>query len=437
MASAVRKTFVNILGSATTTIAGFLALCVMQITIGADIGLVMSKGVLIGLICTVTVLPSLILALDTPIHKLSHRPLMFTFKWLSSFVSKYAGLFAVVFVLLFIPAIYGRDHTKQDYDLSGGIAQVTPSALAGQKLVDDFNMTTLHFVIVRDDLPPAAIRDMLRQYEKVEGIGGVLAIEKYVGALIPEEFLPESVRSIFKHEGKEIIIITTPYEVSTPQVSAQLEAITAITKNFDPDALITGEGALTKDLITIANTDFKHVDFVSIIAIFIIVVLVFSSLSIPVILVGSIELAIIANLGLPFYLGQSVSFMSSIVIGCIQLGVTIDYTILLVSRFREELQTGLPTKEAMQQAFQKSAPSILVSVLILSSATAGVAFVTQMGMLKSICTLLARGAVISMCVIFFLLPSLLIIFEKIIAKTTLNWRKPSKREQDAQKESSL
>jgi predicted RND superfamily exporter protein len=362
---------------------------------------------------------------------------MFKFKKLAHFSTKYAVPLAVVFVLLFIPAQYGKDHTEQNYDLSGGISLPTPSAIAGQKLKDEYKMTTMHFIIVRQDLPPVAIRDMIAKYEKVDGVSAVLGIEKFIGALIPEEFLPQDVVSIFKTGKCEMLVVLSLYPTSDPRSLSQLEEISAITKAVDPACYITGEGALTKDLIVIANNDFKRVDLVSIIAIFIIVLVLFTSISVPVILVGGIELSIMLNLGIPYFLGQSVSFMSSIVLGSIQLGVTIDYTILLVSRFKEELQAGLERKEAMRKALALSAPSILTSVLILAAVTADVALVSRQGILASICALLSRGSIISMCVIFFLLPAVLLLSENIIAKTSLNWRKPASPEPRSSKESSL
>lgn len=436
MASAIQKTFVTISGGALTEIAGFLSLCVMDLTIGADIGVVMAKGVVIGLLGTMTVLPSLILMLDGPIHKLSHKPLMPSFEKTSGFVTKHAGLLSLVFVLLFIPAIYGRIHTQQDYDLNGSIPASLPSVVAATKLKTDFNMMTSHFILVRDDLPPAAIRDMIKDLEATPGVSGVLAVEKYVGALIPEEFLPENVRGIFKHGGREMLIVNSPYKVSTPEESEQLAKIISIVKTYDGRGLVTGEAALSKDLVDIAANDFKRVDFVSIGAILIIILIIFTSFSLPVVLVGSIELAILMNLGLPFFIGEKISFLSTIVIGCIQLGVTIDYAILLVSRFKEQLRGGLETHAAMKVAFQASAPSIITSGLTLFSATAGVAIVSQMSLLKSICSMIARGSIISVLVILFLLPALLIESEKLISKTSLNWRRPFRNARLAQKEPS-
>ncbi len=427
MASAIEKTFVNIAGSALTDVAGFLALCVMDLALGFDMGIVMAKGVVIGLVVTVTVLPAMILALDTPIHRLSHRPLMFGFQGLAQAVTKRPLPLVAIFILLFIPAIYGRNHVKLDYDLSGGGPADLPSSVAARKLKTDFNMMTTHFIIIRDNLPPPSTRAMIARFEEVEGVTGVVAIEKYIGALIPEEFLPEAIRSIFRHGGRELMIVNSNYGISIPEENAQLDKIISIMKEYDAEGMVTGEGALSKDLVAVAARDFIRVDLVSIIGIAIIVALVFLSLSMPVVLVGAIELAIMINMAIPYFLGQQVSFISTIVIGCIQLGVTIDYSILLVSRYKEGLRSGSGAKEAMRKAIVLSAPSILTSGLILSSATAGVAFVSSLRILKSICTLISRGAVISMGVVLLLLPALLIVTEPVIRVTTLNWRESNRR----------
>jgi predicted RND superfamily exporter protein len=435
MAWAIKKTFLTISGGALTEIAGFLALCVMELAIGADIGIVMAKGVLIGLVVTMTVLPSMILVFDGPIHRLRHRPVMPRFKNTAAFVTKHAFALSIVFVLLFIPAVYGRSHAQQDYDLSGSLPPDLPSVIASNKLKTDYNMTTTHFLIVRDNLSPAAIRDLIGGLDGIHGVSGVLAIEKYLGALIPEEFLPDAFRTIFKHGGKELIIVNSSLKSSTPEAMKQLDSMIALVKSFDPEGLVTGEAALAKDLVSVAANDFKRVDIVSVCAILFIILVIFSSVSLPIILVGSIELAILINLGLPFFINEKVSFLSTIVIGCIQLGVTIDYAILLVTRFKEELRTGLATREAMRVAFEASAPSIITSGLALFSATEVVALVSQQSILKSICAMIARGSLISVAVILVFLPALLILFEKIIARTSLNWRAPFRRTRNAHKES--
>jgi predicted RND superfamily exporter protein len=340
MAAAIDKTLASISGSALTDVAGFMALGAMRLGIGLDIGLVMSKGVLIGFAGVLTILPAMILVLDGPIRRFRGKRLSLGFGKLASFVARAATPLAILFLLLFIPALYGRAHVVQDYDLSGGIPSTMPSARAERKLKEDYHMVTSHFVIARDDLSPVAKRDMIAELEKVEGVSGVLAFEKYLGALVPEEFLPESIRLVFSHGGRELMVVSSAYGVSMAAGREQLDRIIAITRRYDPGAMVTGEAALQKDLVAIAAEDFRRVDTVSILAILAIVLVLFGSLTIPVFLVGAIELAIIANLGLPYYLGQEIPFLAGIVIGCIQLGCTIDYSILLISRFREGIQEG-------------------------------------------------------------------------------------------------
>jgi hypothetical protein len=436
MAEAIGKTFLTIGGGALTEVAGFLALCVMDLGLGADIGVVMAKGVVIGLVCTMTVLPSILLLLDTPIHKLRHRPVLPTFKRTSAFVTKHSVVLTMVFFLLFVPAIFGRDRTKQYYNLVDALPKDLPSVRALNRLKTDYHMTTTHFIIVRDDLPAPAIRELITRVEGVKGIGSVLALEKYVGGLLPQEFLPASLVSIFKTNGQEMIVANSVYTAASDNENRQIDELISIVKTYDPGGLVTGEGALSKDLVSIAMRDFRRVDIVSIGAVFLIILIIFTSLSVPVVLVGSIELAIFINMALPYFLGESVPFIASIVIGCIQLGVTIDYAILLVTRFKEQLRKGLDRHEAMRVALEGSARSIFTSGLALFSATAGVSIISRQAVLQSICSLIARGAIISMGVIIFLLPSLLIISEGLISRTSLNWRRRPRPGSPAKKESS-
>lgn len=436
MAEAIKRTFLTIAGGALTEVAGFLALCVMDLKLGADIGVVMAKGVVIGLVCTMTILPSLILFFDGPIHRLRHRPILPTFKATAAFVSRHCIVLSVVFVLAFIPAIYGRKNTEQFYNLTALLPKGLPSIQALDRLKKDFNMTTTHFVIVKDGMPPATIRKFLAETEKLPGVTSVLAFEKYLGALIPEEFIPKSIRSIFKVNGREMIIVNSEYQSATFEADHQLELLISLMKSYDPEGLVTGEGALIKDLVDITAVDFIRVDLVSVILVFVIIAIIFTSLFLPVVLVGSIELAIFLNLAVPFYLGQSIPFIASIVIGCIQLGVTIDYAILLVTRFKEELTKGFERHEAMRLALQGCARSIFTGALALFAATEGVSLISKMGTLQAICGMIARGALISMGVILFLLPSLLIISEGLISRTSLNWRGP-KSKRPLSKEPSL
>ena len=421
MAQAIQKTFLTISGGALTEIAGFLALCAMDLALGSDIGLVMAKGVVIGLLGTMTVLPAMLLALDGPIHRFHHQALLPTFKKTADFVTKHYGILTAVFLLLFVPAVYGELHAKQYYNLIDSLPQSMDSVVATNKLRVQYNMITSHFIIVRDDLDPAATRELISKIESMKGITSVLAYEKFAGPLLPAELIPESIRGLFQVKGHNLILVNSEYRAATSEENAQLDQVIGIAKSYDSGALVTGEGALTKDLISIAAHDFKRVDLVSIGAVFLIILLIFRSLSIPLVLVGSIELAIFINMGIPFYVGETIPFIASIVIGCIQLGVTIDYAILLVTRYREELAKGTTAKEAMKTALVGSARSIVTSGLTLFAATAGVGFISTIAILKSLCGMIARGALISMLIILFILPALLVVCEPFIEKTSLKW----------------
>jgi uncharacterized protein len=426
MAQAIQKTFLTISGGALTEIAGFLALCTMDLTLGADIGIVMAKGVALGLIGTMTFLPSLILLLDGPIHRFRHKPFLPKFKKTAAFVAKHDVVLSIAFLVLLVPAVYGQLHTKQYYNLMEAMPEDMPSMVATSKLRVDYGMVTSHFILMSDAVPASDVREALERIQAVKGIGSVLAYEKFAGPLIPDSIIPDSVRGIFRQGGKNLIMANSVYKASTTELNAQLDEIEAIAKQYDPDVLVTGEGALTKDLIRIAATDFKRVDIVSIGAVFLIIFFIFTSLTLPLLLVGSIELAIIINMAIPFYTGQTIPFIASIVIGCVQLGVTIDYAILLVTRFKEEIRNGSERRQAMRVSIESCARSIVTSALTLFAATAGISFISKMAMLQSICNMIALGALISMMIIIFILPALLVLFEGVIEKTSLNWRSAPK-----------
>ena len=436
MAEALRRTFVTISGGALTEVAGFLALCVMDIRLGADIGFVMAKGVVIGLIGTMTILPSILLILDGPIHKFRHRPLLPTFKRASGFVSKHCVALSIVFVLLFVPAIYGKNHVKQYYNLSDVLPQNLPAIQATNKLRTDFRMMTTHTIVVHSDIPPAKMREAIARIEEVDGITWVLAPEKFIGGLIPNDILPDELLSIFKKGDRQVIMANSVYKAASEESNHQVEELIAIAKAADPEAMVSGEAALNKDFVGIMTRDIQRVDLVSIAAVFIIIMVILTSFSLPIVLVGSIELAIFINMALPFFLGESVPYIASVFIGCIQLGVTIDYAVLLVTRFKEELWKGLDRHTAMRQALQGSARSILTSGLTLLAATEGVILISKMDLLKSICSMIGRGAIVSMFVIIFILPSLLVLSEGIISRTSLNWKKPKDSNCSDNKESS-
>lgn len=421
MASAIEKTIGSIAGSSLTTIAGFLALCVMKLALGKDIGLVMVKGVVFGLICTVTVLPSLILVFDKAIHKFKHKTVLPKFEKSSAWVINHNKVLVLIGALILIPALIGYRNTKVYYNLDESLPKDLPSIVANSKLKTEYNMMSTNIILVDEDLDGYKVNQMIKELKSVDGVTSVIGLEDILGPRIPESFIPEELLDQIKNGGHEEIMLNSEYKAASEEVTAQLEEINNIVKKYDPEGLVGGEAPLTNDLIDIADTDFKMVSFVSIIAIFIIILIIFKSPIIPIILVLAIELAIYINLGIPYYMNTSIPFIASIVIGTIQLGATVDYAILLTSRFKEELAKNKDKKEAMRIALQGSTRSIVTSALTFFGATAGVGIISDMEMISSLCTLMARGAIISMFVILFILPGILLLCEKIIVKTSKNF----------------
>lgn len=421
MASAIEKTIGSIAGSSLTTIAGFLALCVMKLALGKDIGLVMVKGVVFGLICTVTVLPSLILVFDKAIHKFKHKTVLPKFEKSSAWVINHNKVLVLIGALILIPALIGYRNTKVYYNLDESLPKDLPSIVANNKLKTEYNMMSTNIILVDEDLDGYKVNQMIKELKSVDGVTSVIGLEDILGPRIPESFIPEELLDQIKNGGHEEIMLNSEYKAASEEVTAQLEEINNIVKKYDPEGLVGGEAPLTNDLIDIADTDFKMVSFVSIIAIFIIILIIFKSPIIPIILVLAIELAIYINLGIPYYMNTSIPFIASIVIGTIQLGATVDYAILLTSRFKEELAKNKDKKEAMRIALQGSIRSIVTSALTFFGATAGVGIISDMEMISSLCTLMARGAIISMFVILFILPGILLLCEKIIVKTSKNF----------------
>ena len=421
MASAIEKTIGSIAGSSLTTIAGFLALCVMKLALGKDIGLVMVKGVVFGLICTVTVLPSLILVFDKAIHKFKHKTVLPKFEKSSAWVINHNKVLVLIGALILIPALIGYRNTKVYYNLDESLPKDLPSIVANSKLKTEYNMMSTNIILVDEDLDGYKVNQMIKELKSVDGVTSVIGLEDILGPRIPESFIPEELLDQIKNGGYEEIMLNSEYKAASEEVTAQLEEINNIVKKYDPEGLVGGEAPLTNDLIDIADTDFKMVSFVSIIAIFIIILIIFKSPIIPIILVLAIELAIYINLGIPYYMNTSIPFIASIVIGTIQLGATVDYAILLTSRFKEELAKNKDKKEAMRIALQGSIRSIVTSALTFFGATAGVGIISDMEMISSLCTLMARGAIISMFVILFILPGILLLCEKIIVKTSKNF----------------
>lgn len=422
MEKAINMTLVSITGSSLTTIAGFLSLGIMELTLGKDIGIVMAKGVIFGVLCTITVLPSMILQFDNLIHKYSHKTILPSFDNLSSFVVKRRKLLFLIFILTLLPAVYGKTNTKAYYNMINTLPKDMKSIVATNKLKQDYNMTTTHFILVSDKLQTYETKEIIKGIESLDGIEKVLAAELVLGERFPEDFIPEELLSRVKSGGYKLMMINSAYAAASDEENEQLEKIHKIINKYDKNALIGGEGALTKDLIEVSDLDFKRVSIVSIIAIFVIILIIFKSISLPIILVLAIELAIFINMGLPFYMGVEIPFISSIVIGCIQLGATVDYAILLTTRFKEELNNAHDRLTAMKIAIKESASSIVTSGLTFFAATFGVSLISKLEVIKSLCNLIARGAIISMFTILIILPPLLLLFEKTISKTTLGWR---------------
>ena len=424
MASAIVSAFVSLSGSSLTTIAGFLALCFMQLGLGKDIGLVMAKGVLLGVLTVVTVLPSIILWFDKPIEKYRHRTLLPSFEPLNRRIIRHSKAWVLVFLLLIGPAYYAQSRTQVYYNIDQSLPADLPSTVATDKLKTQFNMATTHFILVDDNLPAYQLQEMTRQIKAVDGIEAVIAYNEFLGPAVPEDFLPQEILEMCKQGGWQLMMVNSSYKAATPEEAQQINELTSIIKSYDPGALLTGEGAMTKDLTETCDVDIQVTNVISIAAILVIVGLCFHSVSVPVILVAAIELSIFLNCGLSAVTGQVIPFISPIVINCIQLGATVDYAILMTTRFREELQNGRSKEEAILIAANTSDPAILTSALVLFCATIGVSLISRMEIIRSLCQMLARGAVISALVSIFLLPSLLVVCEGLIAKTSRWWRTP-------------
>lgn len=424
MAVSIVAAFKSLSGSSLTTIAGFLALCFMRLTLGRDIGLVMAKGVVLGIATVVLVLPAILLLMDNAIQKHHHRCLKLNTTGLNAFVVRHSKGFVVLFLLLFLPAVYANNHTQMYYKLDEAVPQDMPSIVSNNKLKDEFNMASTHFIVMSDDLDHASMKELTGAIDALPGITSTVAYDKLLPDGIPDFFIPEDLKKICKQGGYQMMMVNSSYVTASDQVGQQLEDLTALLKRYDPNAYITGEAAMTNDLIQVANEDFRVTSYLSIAAIFILVAIAFKSISIPVLLVATIELSIFINQGIPYFTGSEVAFITPTVISCIQLGATVDYAILMTTRFQEELQKGLDRKEAIQKAAGAADVSILTSALVFFCSTLGVALISTMDLISGICLMLSRGAVISALVCMLILPSVLFVFEPVIAKTTLHWRTP-------------
>lgn len=424
MAAAISDTLLSVVGSSTTTVAGFAALCFMTFTLGRDLGLVMAKGVLLGVICCVTVLPALILLLNKPLQSTRHRPLI---PDMTAFSKKMCGIFPVfllIFLLLIPPSYYGYKKTNKEvyYDMGQCLPRDIQYVVANEKLSKTFNVASTHMLLVDPSLPPSEVRQMAKDMEKVPGVKYVLGLESVLGAEVPEELLPEELVSTLKSGRSELLLVNSEYKVASDEVDGQIDSLNAILKRYDPSGMLIGEAPCMKDMIETTDHDFKVVNAVSIAAIFIIIAIVEKSISLPFILIAVIELAIFINLGLPYYLGQSLPFIAPICISTIQLGATVDYAILMTTRYKAERRTK-SSKESAAAALAVSLPSIIVSGCGLFAATFGVAVYSDMDIISSMCMLMARGAIISVLMVAFILPAMLILCDKVIIATTLDMRK--------------
>lgn len=422
MQQAIEETFKSVMGSSLTTIAGFLALCFMQLTLGKDIGLVMAKGVLFGLLCVLTIFPSLLLVLDKYIEKTKHKLVFPKFTHIQKFSIKYSIPILIVFFLLCIPAFYGNSNYEVYYKLDKSLPQNLPSIVANKNLAKDFNITSPQIILLDNNLRPNKTKELVNKLKEVEGIDMVISpnITEELG--IPSSMLPEDLTKIYQNEKYQLIIVNSSYEVASDKLNNQIDEINKITKKYDEKSIIAGEGALTKNLVEIADHDFKVVNYLSIAVIFIIMIFVLKSVSLPVILVFTIEMAIFSNLAISYFTGESLPFIASIVIGTIQLGATIDYAILMSTKYLEERKKTNNKHEAMKKTLELTTSSIITSALCFFSATFAVAVYSKIDMIASICQLLSRGAIISMLIVILVLPSLILVFDKIIIKKDKNMK---------------
>lgn len=427
MAVAIGNTLTSVVGSSITTVAGFIALCFMSFTLGLDLGIVMAKGVVFGVIGCVTILPSLILTFDRALEKTMHREIMPNFDKLATFIVNHSWIFVIVFVVLLGPAIYGQNHTSVYYDLSDTLPDDLACSQANKKLEENFDMNSIYMILADSSMSTDTANEMLDKLGDVDGVQFALGLDTALKSGIPQEFLPAKTVSELKGEDYQIMMIATDYKIASDEINNQISKVNDIVKSYDSKAMVVGEAPCTKDLITITDKDFKTVSAVSIVAIFVIILFVLKSISLPIILVSAIEFAIFVNMGIPYFTHTQIPFIASVVIGTIQLGATVDYAILMTTRYKKERSQGYAKKEAIQIALSTSIPSIIVSALGFFAATFGVGCIASVDMIGSLCTLMARGAIISMFVVIFILPSLFVLCDKLIINTSIGF-KPKKNQ---------
>lgn len=423
MAVAIGKTITSVVSSSITTVAGFLALCFMSYELGMDMGIVMAKGVVIGVICCITVLPSMILVFDKALEKTMHKDLVPSLEKPSKFIIKHHAAFIVLFIVVLIPAVYGQINTNVYYNLTDTLPKDLNSVIANTKLDEEYNMATTHMLLVDADMQPKEVNSMLDEMGKVDGVSFSMSLDTLIGPSIPREIVPESVTKILKSDKWQLMLIGSEYKVASDEENAQIDELSKILKSYDKDGMLIGEAAATKDLIDITDHDFKVVNIVSIAAIFIIILIALRSVSLPIILVAVIEFAITVNMGVPCFTNTTIPFIASVVIGTIQLGATVDYAILMTTRYKTERNAGKDKHEAVSIALTTSMKSIMVSALGFFASTFGVGVYSSVDMISQLCTLMSRGAIISMITVICILPSMLMLFDKVIINTTMGMKK--------------
>lgn len=428
MAHAISNTITSVVGSSVTTIAGFIALCFMSFTLGKDLGVVMAKGVVFGVLGCVTILPSMILVFDRAVEKTTHQPLLPDLGTLAGVISRHHFLFITIFLALLAPAIYGYTHTEVYYNLDETLPKDLDSIAANTKLAETFDMNSVHMVLADSSMLPKDAVAMMNEMKAQTGVSFALGFDSLAGTSIPRELIPSDLQSLLKSERWQLILVGSEYKTATEEVNQQIEVLNTIVKKYDANALVIGEAPCTKDLIEITDQDFKVVSIISICAIFLIIAFVFRSISLPIILVSVIEFAIFINMGIPCYTKTALPFIASIVIGTIQLGATVDYAILMTNRYKKERNRGETKENSIQIALSASIKSVMVSAFGFFAATFGVGLYSDIDMISSLCSLMARGAIISMFVVLLLLPSLFMVFDRVICATSFHFAPVRKKE---------
>lgn len=428
MAQAIADTFKSVAGSSLTTVAGFAALMLMTFALGKNIGIVMMKGVVIGVICCITMLPALILTFEKLIDKTTHKPIIPSLKKISDFITAHSAVWLIVFAALLIPAVYGNDNTELYYNIDSSLPETLDSAVANKKLEENFDMNSVYMLMVRNGLSVSEKEQMLSEIENVDGIKWAIGINSFVGASIPEDMIPSSLTSALKSDDYEIQIISSDYKAATDEANAQIDKVNSILKSYSKDSLVIGEAPLTKDLADVTDVDLVTVNIASMAAIFLIIMISFKSLSLPVILVAVIEFAICINMAIPYYMDSSLPFVASIVVGTIQLGATVDYAILMTEKYQKARLSGMGKHESIKLAHEESIKPIIISGCSFFAATFGVGLYSKIDMISSITVLLSRGAAVSTLVVLTILPSMFLVFDKVICATTLGYRKKNKKE---------